>query len=62
MRGPREPKPEWVPGLISRFLPDVGTRMDRMDHEEHEYWMKHILPFGWMIISEPRLLRSAGDR
>jgi hypothetical protein len=31
----------------------VWDHLEPISIEEYEYWMLHVLPFGWSIISKP---------
>jgi hypothetical protein len=29
--------------------------------KEYKYWMNHVLPFGWMIIAKPLVVKEGKD-
>jgi len=49
----RKEKAEYVP-----YMPGQIFRFDHLDiltMKESEFWSRNILPFGWSIISEPKV-------
>ena len=61
---PNKNQREYIPGVmwqpvskeenLSRVFPLSSCRPLSM--EEYEYWQYRLLPFGWMIICEPKPL------